>query len=158
MGCALSRPSCTLMLSLRHRLTPFSTFAADIYDKVQEELEAVGFDTECLGGGRILHDPSKRSIQVYGYSQVCYQLAFIIFNDPNVPRLELESLASWLLYNPPIVVKQITSLLGKRNEEYEAGPGRTGRFIFYSASVSHLHSTLLLFSSASHQFDYKPRY
>lgn len=146
------------MLSLRHRLTPFSTFAADIYDKVQEELEAVGFDTECLGGGRILHDPSKRSIQVYGYSQVCYQLAFIIFNDPNVPRLELESLASWLLYNPPIVVKQITSLLGKRNEEYEAGPGRTGRFIFYSASVSHLHSTLLLFSSASHQFDYKPRY
>ncbi|XP_046652644.1 14 kDa phosphohistidine phosphatase-like isoform X2 [Daphnia pulicaria] len=47
----------------------WASFHADIYDKVQEELEAVGFDTECLGGGRILHDPSKRSIQVYGYSQ-----------------------------------------------------------------------------------------
>ena len=43
---------------------------ADIYDKVQEELEAAGFDTECLGGGRISHDAEKRTIQVFGYSQV----------------------------------------------------------------------------------------
>lgn len=64
-------------------LSLFFFLAADIYDKVQEELEAVGFDTECLGGGRIMHDSDKRSIQVYGYSQVCYQLAFILFNDPN---------------------------------------------------------------------------
>nr|CAH0105407.1 unnamed protein product [Daphnia galeata] len=47
----------------------WAAFHADIYDKCQEELEAAGFDTECLGGGRILHDPSKRSITVYGYSQ-----------------------------------------------------------------------------------------
>jgi len=128
---ALSFPSCTLMLSLWlfRSLSPFSTFAADIYDKVQEELEAVGFDTECLGGGRILHDPSKRSIQVYGYSQVCYQLTFIIFNDPHVPRLELESLTNRLLYNPPTLVKQIIPLLGKERRIRR-------RFIFFSASVS----------------------
>ncbi|KAK4022697.1 hypothetical protein OUZ56_008149 [Daphnia magna] len=50
-------------------MTNSSRPGADIYDKVQEELEAVGFDTECLGGGRIMHDSDKRSIQVYGYSQ-----------------------------------------------------------------------------------------
>jgi hypothetical protein len=136
------------MLSLRHRLTHsllFSTFAADIYDKVQEELEAVGFDTECLGGGRILHDPSKRSIQVYGYSQVCYQLAFIIFNDPNVPRLELESLASWLLYNPPIVVKQITSLLGRKKTKNtkRVSAELDGLFSILLLSHSHSNSTTL---------------
>lgn len=42
----------------------------DIYDKVQAELEASGFDTECLGGGRIFHDPIKGNVMVYGYSQV----------------------------------------------------------------------------------------
>jgi hypothetical protein len=112
---------------------------------VQEELEAVGFDTECLGGGRILHDPSKRSIQVYGYSQVCYQLAFIIFNDPNVPRLELESLASWLLYNPPIVVKQITSLLGRKKTKNtkRVSAELDGLFSILLLSHSHSNSTTL---------------
>lgn len=48
----------------------FSLHAADIYDKVQEELAKNGLDTECLGGGRILHEPDKGSISVFGYSQV----------------------------------------------------------------------------------------
>ena len=43
---------------------------ADIYDKVQEELSIAGMETECLGGGRILHDTSKKTIHVFGYSQV----------------------------------------------------------------------------------------
>jgi len=42
---------------------------ADIYEKVQGELEAAGMETECLGGGRILHDKAQRTIQVFGYSQ-----------------------------------------------------------------------------------------
>lgn len=44
--------------------------AGDIYDKIQEELAGAGLDTECLGGGRILHDPAKKTIEVFGYSQV----------------------------------------------------------------------------------------
>lgn len=27
-------------------------------------------DTECLGGGRIEHNPDKKYLKVYGYSQV----------------------------------------------------------------------------------------
>merc|ERR1711911_9839 len=46
----------------------WASFHADIYDKIQEELDALGLDTECVGGGRILHDSEKKSIYVYGYS------------------------------------------------------------------------------------------
>lgn len=48
----------------------FVSLTGDIYDKVQEELSKRGLDTECLGGGRIVHDPEKKSILVFGYSQV----------------------------------------------------------------------------------------
>lgn len=45
--------------------------AADIYDKVSEELEKGGhLDCECIGGGRINHDPQAKKIHVYGYSIV----------------------------------------------------------------------------------------
>lgn len=45
--------------------------AADIYDKVSEELEKGGrLDCECVGGGRIKHDPQAKKIHVYGYSMV----------------------------------------------------------------------------------------
>ncbi|XP_068614252.1 14 kDa phosphohistidine phosphatase-like [Brachionichthys hirsutus] len=41
---------------------------ADIYDKVSEELEKGGLlDCECVGGGRIKHDPQAKQIHVYGY-------------------------------------------------------------------------------------------
>ncbi|XP_048369529.1 14 kDa phosphohistidine phosphatase isoform X2 [Sphaerodactylus townsendi] len=42
--------------------------AADIYDKVEEELEKQGFHCECLGGGRISHQSGAKKIHVYGYS------------------------------------------------------------------------------------------
>lgn len=35
--------------------------------QVQEKLQPLDCDT--LGGGRISHDPSKKSIHIYGYSQ-----------------------------------------------------------------------------------------
>lgn len=61
---------------------------------MQEELEAVGFDTECLGGGRIFHDVEKRSIQVFGYSQVSYLSLFVVsqtffFQNQNIDDLSL---------------------------------------------------------------------
>lgn len=44
-------------------------FHADIYEKYQEEIEKLGFETECVGGGRINHDPKGKTLKVYGYSQ-----------------------------------------------------------------------------------------
>ncbi|GLV38021.1 janus A [Carabus blaptoides fortunei] len=44
-------------------------FHADIYDKVTPDIQKLGLDTECVGGGRINHDPDAKNIKVYGYSQ-----------------------------------------------------------------------------------------
>lgn len=41
----------------------------DIYEEVSSSLDALGLDTECLGGGRINHQPAEKKILVYGYSQ-----------------------------------------------------------------------------------------
>lgn len=41
----------------------------DIYEEVSESLNALGLDTECLGGGRINHQSAQKKILVYGYSQ-----------------------------------------------------------------------------------------
>ncbi|XP_014239771.1 sex-regulated protein janus-A-like [Cimex lectularius] len=42
---------------------------ADIYYKTVQTLTGLNLDLECLGGGRIMHDPAKKNIKVYGYSQ-----------------------------------------------------------------------------------------
>ncbi|KAK7094691.1 14 kDa phosphohistidine phosphatase-like [Littorina saxatilis] len=51
------------------RGTSKAGFHADIYEKVVGDMESKGLDCEVLGGGRIEHEPSKKSIKVYGYSQ-----------------------------------------------------------------------------------------
>lgn len=43
---------------------------ADIYEEVSSSLKALGLETECIGGGRINHNPNTKNIKVYGYSQV----------------------------------------------------------------------------------------
>ena len=45
-------------------------YSADVYDSTWQRLEPLGVETECLGGGRIIHEPDKKHIKVYGYSQV----------------------------------------------------------------------------------------
>ena len=35
-----------------------------------EAVQALGLDSECVGGGRIKHDAAAKKILVYGYSQV----------------------------------------------------------------------------------------
>jgi hypothetical protein len=35
-----------------------------------EEVQSLGLDSECVGGGRIKHDAAVKKIHVYGYSQV----------------------------------------------------------------------------------------
>ena len=42
----------------------FAEYHADVYDKTESELTAVGLDCECLGGGRIEHRPDKKYIKV----------------------------------------------------------------------------------------------
>lgn len=48
-------------------------FLADVYDEVCPDIEGKGLDCECVGGGRIEHDPVKKKLQIYGYSQVSHR-------------------------------------------------------------------------------------
>jgi len=44
---------------------------ADIFDEVDEQIKKhAGLQADCVGGGRIEHDPDEKTIKVYGYSQV----------------------------------------------------------------------------------------
>lgn len=44
-------------------------YHADIYEETQEKIEKLGFETECVGGGRIEHNADEKKLKVYGYSQ-----------------------------------------------------------------------------------------
>eukprot|EP00088_Acartia_fossae_P035186 TRINITY_DN36203_c0_g1_i1.p1 TRINITY_DN36203_c0_g1~~TRINITY_DN36203_c0_g1_i1.p1 ORF type:complete len:121 (+),score=12.38 TRINITY_DN36203_c0_g1_i1:46-408(+) len=46
----------------------FAEYHADIYDRTDGEIQNLGLDCECLGGGRIIHKPDEKYIKVYGYS------------------------------------------------------------------------------------------
>ena len=45
-------------------------YHADVYEHEEELLRksSGGLDCQCLGGGRILHEPERKYIKVYGYS------------------------------------------------------------------------------------------
>ncbi len=45
-------------------------YHADILDEFQSTIKGVKCQVECVGGGRILFEPSKNDIFVYGYSMV----------------------------------------------------------------------------------------
>ncbi|KAL4218906.1 14 kDa phosphohistidine phosphatase [Mactra antiquata] len=45
------------------------SFHADILDDVTPDIESSGLDCECVGGGRISHEPNKKKIEIFGYSQ-----------------------------------------------------------------------------------------
>ncbi|XP_066595155.1 sex-regulated protein janus-A-like [Prorops nasuta] len=44
---------------------------ADIFEETERKVKELGKDlkTNCLGGGRILHDPDEKTLKVFGYSQ-----------------------------------------------------------------------------------------
>ncbi|CAG9132433.1 unnamed protein product [Plutella xylostella] len=42
-------------------------YHSDIFDEVQAKLDPL--DCECLGGGRMSHDPENKKLHIYGYSQ-----------------------------------------------------------------------------------------
>lgn len=63
--------SCYFFIDAEIYLFVYFFILADIYEKVSEELEKDGhLDCECIGGGRIKHDPQAKKIHVYGYSMV----------------------------------------------------------------------------------------
>ncbi|XP_011708296.1 PREDICTED: 14 kDa phosphohistidine phosphatase-like isoform X1 [Wasmannia auropunctata] len=42
---------------------------SDIFDQVNEQIKKyAGLQANCVGGGRIEHDPDEKTIKVYGYS------------------------------------------------------------------------------------------
>lgn len=43
-------------------------YHADVYERYSPSIEALGFDTRPLGGGRIAHNPEQKTLKVYGYS------------------------------------------------------------------------------------------
>ncbi|KAH8383283.1 hypothetical protein KR009_007716 [Drosophila setifemur] len=45
------------------------TYHADIFDREEALLAKSGLKADCPGGGRIEHDPEKKYLKVYGYSQ-----------------------------------------------------------------------------------------
>lgn len=55
----------------------FAGYHADVYEKCEDaELKPLkkqlpSLKWDCVGGGRILHDQSKKTITIFGYSQVC---------------------------------------------------------------------------------------
>ena len=42
----------------------WAEYHADIYDREEESLRKAGLDGQCLGGGRIQHDPAKKYLKV----------------------------------------------------------------------------------------------
>ena len=48
----------------------FFQSSADIYDRVEIEIQQMGLKSDCVGGGRIQHDKFDKKILVYGYSMV----------------------------------------------------------------------------------------
>ena len=65
-------------------------FLADILEEFEKNLNRQ-IETECIGGGRILHNSAKKEILVYGYSQVIRQFYFIdksqTFNNKGIKRV-----------------------------------------------------------------------
>ena len=46
----------------------FAEYHADVYDKTESEITALGLDCECLGGGRIEHKSDKKYIKVGSFA------------------------------------------------------------------------------------------
>jgi phosphohistidine phosphatase len=51
------------------RGTARAEFHSDIYDECDLQLEELGLMCQCVGGGKIIHDAAKKTLEVYGKSQ-----------------------------------------------------------------------------------------
>lgn len=54
------------------------SFCADhIFEKVNPEMEKLGYECKCLGGGKIDHNSKDKKIRVFGLSTVSASLVFL---------------------------------------------------------------------------------
>lgn len=54
------------------------SFCADhIFEKVNPEMEKLGYECKCLGGGKIDHNSKDKKIRVFGLSTVSASLIFL---------------------------------------------------------------------------------
>ncbi|XP_043220373.1 14 kDa phosphohistidine phosphatase-like isoform X1 [Amphibalanus amphitrite] len=47
----------------------WGAFHADIFEKFEAQIAALGLSAECVGGGRIMHHADAKKLEVFGYSQ-----------------------------------------------------------------------------------------
>jgi hypothetical protein len=98
-------PKCLIVLLLLLSAVPnlFVLFlsTANIYDKTVEAVEALGLDSECVGGGRIKHDAAAKKILVYGYSQVISALMTV-----RLQCVRMRDLGIYIVRNLTLVAAQ----------------------------------------------------
>lgn len=54
-----------------------SSCADHIFEKVNPEMEKLGYECKCLGGGKIDHNSKDKKIRVFGLSTVSASLVFL---------------------------------------------------------------------------------
>lgn len=54
-----------------------SSCADHIFEKVNPEMEKLGYECKCLGGGKIDHNSEDKKIRVFGLSTVSASLVFL---------------------------------------------------------------------------------
>lgn len=54
-----------------------SSCADHIFEKVHPEMEKLGYECKCLGGGKIEHNSKDKKIRVFGLSTVSAPLLFL---------------------------------------------------------------------------------
>lgn len=52
----------------------YSSCADHIFEKVNPEMEKLGYECKCLGGGKIEHNSKDKKIRVFGLSTVSASL------------------------------------------------------------------------------------
>lgn len=65
---------CFFKKLIYNNLIKFSIIADHIFDKIGPEMEALGLECECLGGGKIEHNSQDKKMRVFGESTVSFIL------------------------------------------------------------------------------------
>ena len=75
----VSRYGCGQQIFFLCKITSFIFFAysAGIYDVLDAQLETLGLSSECIGGGKIEHNPAEKTVIVFGASQVRFYSMYL---------------------------------------------------------------------------------
>lgn len=76
----------------------YGIISGDILDEITPALENK-YTFDCVGGGRIIHDPDKKHIEVFGYSQVCFSLSIstvVYSSELSINNCRIKYSLTWL--------------------------------------------------------------